>query len=88
MQHVEETQKAPEAVIHHNQHVNTVLRTPGGGDWNITEGTRQGDFGCDIFLGVYDIPLKKSVSGRQPINEVLKLEGQKLTYFCSHLLIT
>ena len=65
-------------VIHHNQHVNTILRTPGGGDWKITKGTRQGDFGCDIFLGVYDIPLKKYGSGRQPLNEVLKLEGQKI----------
>ena len=55
-----------------------ILRTPGGWDWKITKGTRQGDFGCDIFHGVYDIPLKKYVSGRQPINEVMKLEGQKI----------
>ena len=86
MQHLEETQKAPEAVIHHNQHVNTTLRTPSGGDWKITKGTRQGDFGCDIFLGVHDIPLKKYVSGRQPRKEVMKLEGQKLTYLCLHSL--
>ena len=77
VQHLEETQKAPEAV-HHNQHVNTILRTHGGGDWKITKGTRQGDFGCDIFLGVYDIPLKKYVSSRQPTNDVMKLEGQKI----------
>ena len=67
MQHLEETLKAPEAVIHHNQHVNTTLRTPGGGDWKITNGTRQGD-----------IPLKKYFSSRQPTNEVMKLEGQKI----------
>ena len=66
MQHLEETQKAPEAVIHHNQHVNTTLRTPGGWNWKITKGTRQGD-----------IPLKKYISSRQPTNEVMKLEGQK-----------
>ena len=60
-QHLEATQRSPEAAIHHNQHLNTVLRTPGGGDWRITKGTRQGDFGCDMFLGVYDIPLKKYV---------------------------
>ena len=50
MQHVEETQKAPEAAIHHNQHVNTMLRTFGGGDWKITQGTRQSDFGCDRVM--------------------------------------
>ena len=77
-QHLEATQKSPEAAIHHNQHLNTVLRTLGGGDWRITEGTRQGDFGCDIFLGVYDIPLKKYVNSRQPTNEVMKLEGQNV----------
>ena len=76
--HLEETQKAPEAAIHHNQHVNTTLRNPGGGDWRIAKGTRQGDFGCDIFLGVYDIPLTRYVSSRQPTNEVMKLEGQKI----------
>ena len=77
MQHLEETQKAPEAAIHHNQHVNTILRTLGGADWRITKGTRQGDFGCDIFLRVYDIPFRKYVSSRQPTNEVMTLEGQK-----------
>ena len=40
----EETQKAPEAA-HHNQHAQ-----PGGVDWRITKGTRQGDLGCDISL--------------------------------------
>ena len=78
MQHLEETQRAPEAAIHHNQQVNTILRTPGGGDWRITKGTRQGDFGCDIFLGVYDIPLMRYVSSRQATNEVMKLEGQRV----------
>ena len=73
-QHLEATQRPPEAAIHHNQHVNTILRTPGGGDWKITKGTRQGDFGCDIFLGVYDIPLKKYRNSYQPTNEVMKLE--------------
>ena len=34
--------------------------------------------GCDIFLGVYDIPLKKYVSGRRPRNEVMKLEGHEV----------
>ena len=65
MRHLEETQKAPEAAIHHNQQVNTILRTPGG----------RGDFGCDIFLGVYDIPLRKYVSSRQPTNEVMNETG-------------
>ena len=77
-QHLEATQRSPEAAIHHNQHLNTVLRTPGGGDWRISIGTRQGDFGCDIFLGVYDIPLKKYVNGRRPKNEVMKLEGHEV----------
>ena len=54
------------------------MRTRGGGDWRITKGTRQGDFGCDIFLGVYDIPLMKYVNSRQPTNDVMKLEGQNV----------
>ena len=58
--------------------LNILLRTPGGGDWRITKDTRQGDFGCDIFLGVYDIPLKKYVNSRQPTNEVMKLEDQNV----------
>ena len=74
-QHLEATQRSPEAAIHHNQHINTILRTLGGGDWKITKGTRQGDFGCDIFLGVYDMPLKKYVNGRRPKKETMKLEG-------------
>ena len=77
-QHLDATQRSLEAAIHHNQHLNTVLRTPGGGDWRITKGTRQGDFGCDKFLGVYDIPLKKYVNSRQPTNEVMKLEDQNV----------
>ena len=68
-QHLEATQRVPEAAIHHNQHINTELRTPGGGDWRITKGTRQGDFGCDIFLGVYDIPLKKYVRQNPTLGE-------------------
>ena len=48
-QHLEATQRPPEAAINHNQHVITILRTPGGGDWKNTKGTRQGDFGCDIL---------------------------------------
>ena len=54
------------------------IESTGGGDWRITKGTRQGDFGCDIFLGFYDIPLKKYVNSRQPTNEVMKLEGQNV----------
>ena len=77
-QHLEAAQRSPEAGIHHNQHLNTVLRTPGGGDWGITKGTRQSDFGCDIFLGVYNIPLKKYVNSRQPTKEVMKLDGQNV----------
>ena len=48
------------------------------GTGELPKGTRQGDFGCDIFLGVYDIPLKKYVNSRQPTNEVMKLEGQNV----------
>ena len=39
---------------------------------------KAGDFGCDIFLGVFDVPLNKYVNSRQPTNEVMKLEGQNV----------
>ena len=41
-QHLEATQRSPEAAIHHNEHLNTVLRTPGGGDWRITKRHKAG----------------------------------------------
>ena len=73
----EETQNAPEAA-HYNQHAHTILRAPGGGDWRITKGTRQGEFGCDISLEDYDIPLKKYVICRQQTSEMMSLEGHRI----------
>ena len=73
----EETQNAPEAA-HHNKHAHTIVRAPGGGDWRITKGTRQRDFGCDISLGVYDIPLKKCVICQQPTSEMMSSEGHRI----------
>ena len=73
----EETQKAPDA-DHCNQHAHTMRRALGGGDWRITKGTRQGDVGCDISLGVYGIPLKKYVICRQPTSEMMSLEEHRI----------
>ena len=69
MHHLEVTQSAPEAVIHHSHHVNTILRRPGCGDWKIAKGTRQRDLVCDVLLGFFDSHTAQKVCEQPSANK-------------------